>query len=122
MNHSIEHSTDRAPRVIPEMRPVMVKATVRKREVEPVDIGFCLDVARRKVGWNLDELAHALGKDARQVRRWISGDERTQMDVVFSVEQLRAPFVVALAELSGLDVVTTIAVRRPWAGEERRTA
>lgn len=120
MGVSVNYEADRRPRVIPEIHPEMAKADLRKAET--VDIGGCLDHARRVVGWNLDELAHALGKDARQVRRWLDGGERVQMDAVFAVPELRAPFVVSLAERSGMDVITTISVRSRWSGEERRRA
>ena len=120
MQSSVEREAVVSHRVIPDIRPEMAQAGLRKAET--VDIGACLDHARRVAGWNLDELAHALGKDARQVRRWIDGRERVQMDAVFAVPELRAPFVIALAERSGLDVVTTISVRSRWTGEERRRA
>lgn len=111
MQSSVERGTAGSHRVLAEMRPTMARATLVP-PLAPMDIGRCLDQARRCVGLTLKELAAALGRDARQVRRWIDGSERTQMDVVFGVEALRAPFVLALAELAGLDVVTTISVRR----------
>lgn len=95
----------------------MAKATLPalpKRENASflAEIGACLDAARRDVGWNLDELAHALGKDSKQVGRWLRGEERTQVDAVFGVAALRQPFVVALARLAGCGIETTIRVRR----------
>ncbi len=75
------------------------------------EIGGCLDAARRDVGWNLDQLADALKRDARQVRRWIAGEEQTQTAVVFSVPLLRKPFVVALAKLAQCEVETTVRIR-----------
>ena len=96
-------------RVIAEIQPEMAKADLRKAESEPLaeQIGGCLDDARRELGWTLDQLARALPapagaeiRDARQVQRWIDGKERCQVDVVFAVVALRAPFVEALARLS----------------------
>jgi glutathione S-transferase len=101
-------------RVISEIQPEMAKANLRKAESADAlkDIGECLDDARAELKWTLDRLAAELGRDPRQVRRWIAGDERTQVDVVFAVTELRAPFVVALAKLAQCEVTTTIAVRR----------
>lgn len=71
------------------------------------EIGACLDFARRSVGWTLDQLASELPpppkaekRDPRQVQRWMDGTEHCQIAVVFKVEALREPFVIALARLS----------------------
>lgn len=105
------------PRVIPDIKPEMAKAAladVRKPEIRQIwaGIGACLDEARRVVGWTLEQLAQELGRDPRQVRRWIAGEEQTQVAVVFAVEPLRQPFVVALAKLAQCEVITEIRVRR----------
>ncbi len=108
-------------RVLPEKASAMVGAVLRKSDSEDflAEIGGCLDFARRSVGWTLDQLACELpppaGKekrDPRQVQRWIEGDERCQLDVVFAVECLRGPFVIALARLAECDVETTVRIRR----------
>ncbi len=103
-----------APRVIPENRPAMLKADLRK--AENVDflaqIGACLLHARSLLGWTLDRLSVELRRDPRQVSRWERGEERTQVDVVFSVEELRQPFVIALAQLAECEVETTVRIRR----------
>lgn len=99
MPATLPKSPDTAPRVIPEIQRKPVKAVLRKSESDELleELGRCLDFARRFVGWTLDQLAGALGRDPRQVQRWIEGKERTQVDVVFGVKVLRAPFVLALA-------------------------
>lgn len=121
MASTLQNRGSNGHRVIPEMRPDMLKADVRKPESADsvADIGECLDYARRIVGWNLEELAGKLPappgsdkRDPRQVARWLRGEERTPVDVVFAVEALRAPFVIALAQLAKCEVTTTIAVRR----------
>lgn len=106
-------------RVIGEMRPEMAKATLPKGENVNflAELGGCLDAARRDVGWTVDQLAGELQRDSKQVARWIRGEERTQVDVVFAVEPLRSPFVIALAQLtakddSGVQVVTQISIRQ----------
>jgi hypothetical protein len=108
---------DGNPRVIPEIKRGMLPGRLRKAEIVPLmaQIGACLDFARRYLGWTLDELAAHLpapkkgeARDPRQVQRWIDGTERCQMDVVFGVEALRAPFVVALAKMAPRAVIRTV--------------
>jgi ribosome-binding protein aMBF1 (putative translation factor) len=92
----------------------MLKVDLPKGETRKLltDLGACLDFARRSVGWTVDQLAAELNRDSKQVARWMRGEERCQVDVVFGVRQLRGPFVIALAQLAECDVVTTISVRR----------
>lgn len=115
MDMSVASESEPRHRVISERRPEMARASLRsgERVVNAAQIGACLDYARRVVGWSLDQLACELGRDARQVRRWIDGAENAQVHVVFSVPDLREPFVIALAGLApGCDIVTTISIRR----------
>lgn len=114
MNSTVSHDLNQAPRAIGEMRPEMLKADLPKRENRKLleQIGACLDFARRMVGWTVDQLAAELQRDSKQVGRWIRGEERTQVDAVFGVELLRAPFVIALAQLAQCEVETTVRIRR----------
>lgn len=114
MKASVANESAVTHRVITDVRPEMARADLRSAEKRDLlaGIGSCLDYARSEVRWNLDELAAALKRDARQVRRWIAGEERTQVDVVFGVPELRAPFVIALARLAEYDVVTRIEIRK----------
>ena len=99
-----------AHRVIPDLPARMVKADLRKAEnVEiPVDIGACLDAARSEARWNLEQLAAALRRDARQVRRWIANEETVQLQVVMTVPELRRPFVIALARQTKCFAIRTV--------------
>jgi ribosome-binding protein aMBF1 (putative translation factor) len=101
------------PRVIGEKRSAMLKADLPKRERRQIlaDIGACLDEARRVVGWTVDQLAAELERDSKQVGRWMRGEERTQVDVVFGIEVLRGPFVIALAKLAKCEVETTVRIK-----------
>ena len=108
-------------RVLSEIQPEMVKASLRKSENDDFarEIGRCLDFARRSVGWTLDQLASELPppekaekRDPRQVQRWIDGKEHCQLAVVFAVECLRGPFVEALARLAGCFQIETTIRRR----------
>lgn len=100
-------------RVIRETRPRMAKAMLPKGEnaLYLVHIGGCLDEARRVVGWTVSQLADELDRDEKQVARWIRGEERTQVDVVFTVAVLQAPFVVAMARLAQCEIETWIKVK-----------
>lgn len=80
------------------------------------EIGAALDAARASVGWTVDRLAGELKRDPRQVSRWLNGAERTQVDVVWGVIELRKPFVIALGQRAGA-VATT---RLEWPEERKR--
>lgn len=110
MGASVALATLPSPRANAE-KPL--KVTLRKQESETpahamADIGQCLDAARVALGWSLDRLALELGRDARQVSRWLKGEEYTQVALVWSVVALREPFVTALARLAGAAVNTEI--------------
>lgn len=91
----------------------MLKATLPPGEKRSnlAEIGACLDFARRFLGWSIDQLAAELQRDSKQVARWIRGEERTQVDVVFAVEPLRQPFIVALAKWAACEVETIVRMR-----------
>jgi transcriptional regulator with XRE-family HTH domain len=96
----------------------MAKADLRKADGPDwrAAIGAALERTRLLAGFaSLKELAAAIGRDERQIARWIAGTERPQFDALFAVAGLRQPLVVALAELAqhdGVDIVTQITVRR----------
>lgn len=92
----------------------MAKASLRNTEEWRARLGQSLERARLLRGWSLKELADAVGRDERQVARWMLGTERPQWDAVFAVESLRGPLVIALAELAGtpIEVTTQITLRR----------
>jgi hypothetical protein len=114
MTPSVTDTPPTRHRVIPETpRPTMAKADLRKAEPGALLIGRALQRAASLLGWSLKELAGAVGRDPRQVARWIAGQERAPLDLLWDVETLRQPLVIALAErCDGCDVVTEIRVRR----------
>jgi len=93
----------------------MAKADLRKAEMPDwrAQIGTAIERARLLSGLSLKQFADAIGRDERQIARWIVGTERPQLDAIFTVRELRGPLVIALAELSQtVEVETTIRIRR----------
>ena len=111
---SIPPDTTSRHRVIGETKPMMLRADLPKRESADSlrEIGECLDFARRTVGWTVDQLSREIGRDSKQVARWMRGEERTQIDTVFAVAALRQPFVMALAKLAACEIETVVKIRR----------
>lgn len=115
MERKVASAMHPSHRVIGETPTRMLKASLPKGESadSTKEIGECLDFARRAVGWTVDQLARELKRDSKQVARWMRGEERTQIDTVFGVEVLRAPFVIALSRLAGeCEECTTLVFRR----------
>jgi len=97
----------------------MAKAVLRKADKPTmgehrIKIGAALERARTLRGWNLDELATAIGRDSRQIARWITGEERPHFDALFAVDdwRFRNALITAMAELgSGVVIDTVIRLR-----------
>lgn len=88
---------------------------MRRRTPESApELGAAIERTMHLAGLNLDQFASLVGRDARQVRRWMDGSERPQFDRLFAIPALRQPLVIALAEMAEQDVVidTVITVRR----------
>ncbi len=77
-------------------------------------IGAAMNRTRQACGLSVKEFSDRLGKDKAQVRRWFAGTERPQVDAVFAVKALRAPFVIALAgaDVEGVEIETTVRLKR----------
>lgn len=76
-------------------------------------VGGALSAAFKLAGLSQKEVAAETGRDQAQVARWVSGAENAPLGVLFAVEALRGPLVIALAGLADdIDVTTTISVRR----------
>lgn len=109
-------ASDRRAEVLRTDQPArMAKASVRFSDPDVLrrELGACIEAVRHESRLTLDEFAHALGKDPSQVGRWISGEDRPQIETVLAVERFQPLMVVALAGLSKqIEVVTEIRVRR----------
>lgn len=115
MGQSMAETPPRRHRVNGEIPRRMAKAVLPSGENGPafqLEIGRCLDDARRRLDWSVDRLAQEPGKDSKQVARWMRGEERTQVDAVFAVAALRVPFVICLARLAQMQVEETVTIRR----------
>ncbi len=104
------------------MSATLPVAVIDFRKVEldrwKVAIGAALRRAVTRRGWSLKEFAGEVNRDTRQCARWMAGSERPQLDVLFSIESLRQPLVIAFAELAGecVDVETIIRLKRQKGG------
>ena len=101
---------------VSETKPPMVKADLRKSEIAlwREQLGKAIERAKALSGLNLNQFADEIGRNERQVARWITGDERPQFDAIFASDKLRQPIVIALAEMAGdgVCVETIVRVRR----------
>lgn len=89
----------------------MAKARVRFSDVAAfrVDIGRCVERARLAMGWNLEQFAQACGdKDARQVQRWCTGQDRPQFDVLLAIHGYADELLIELARMHGARVYTRV--------------
>jgi|ERR1051326_3975274 hypothetical protein len=110
--------TAAAPAVISadrRSRPRLAKADLRKAEKgDWIALGQAVERTRTLCRLSLKEFADALGRDERQVARWIAGTEQAQVAVIFSVARFQSPFVIALAERAGegIEIETTVRMKR----------
>lgn len=95
--------------------PVMAKADLNRIETPWREhVGRAIARTFALAGVSQKEAAALLNRDQAQVARWVSGAERPAIDLIFSVPQLRGPFVIGLAELAGegVEITTAITLRR----------
>lgn len=119
MNGSVSHSGAMSHRELSDVRPRMAKADVRKAD-ESGDVAWrervakAIERTRTLSGLNLNEFADAVERDARQVSRWLKGEERPHLDAILANGKLRQALVVALAEMAGdgIEIETTVRIRR----------
>lgn len=88
----------------------MAKADLRKADgsAARAEAGRVIGLTQKLTGLSLKEFAAALGRDERQVARWIEGTERPQLDAILAAEQVRTPFVVACAKSTPQIEVETV--------------
>jgi ribosome-binding protein aMBF1 (putative translation factor) len=79
----------------------MARATTRTDDEQQTwrsEVAKTIERVRALSGMNLNEFADAVGRDPRQVSRWLKGEERPHIDAFFASEQLLEPLLVAFAE------------------------
>lgn len=101
--------------LLPEKAGPSARADLRKTEKDGWRlVGRAIDGCRWLCRLSVKEFAGLMNRDERQVRAWISGEEQPQVAAVFAVPLLQEPFVIALAEQAGSNVIvdTVITLRR----------
>lgn len=115
MSSSLIDSVQARPLLSSENRAQMAKVGLRSAEnIDPhyVKLGQCMQEVQRFLGLSLEEFAHALKKDVRQVARQMQGKERPQIEAVLAVDRFQGPMVVAIARMSsGVEVDTVHHIR-----------
>lgn len=100
MASTVAERTERAhlnSREIPQ--PRMAKAVLKNVEMDYRQlVGRAIQRAVALVGWTQKEAAGHVGIDQGQFARWINGQERPQLDKLWSVPALRVPLVQGFAE------------------------
>lgn len=103
-----------------DLKPRMAKvalAEVRKTDHE-ADlwqslVGEAVKTVQLWAGLSLKEFADRLGKNERQVARWISGEDHAQFGAIFAVPEFRALAVLALAQIAkeNVEVIHEVRIR-----------
>lgn len=91
----------------------MAKADLRKTEKPHAAMAQIVADVYDASRMNLDEFAGALGKDPRQVKRWMEADERPQVEAIYAIEDFRPLLLEAMARRTkGIRVSTEIRIER----------
>src|SRR5262245_53510881 len=99
---------------LPDKAAGMAKVSHVRPEKELTwdDLSWCLGHVQHHFRLNLDEFAHELGKDPRQVQKWLHAKERPQIEAAWAIPRFRRQLIIAMAHRAdGIDVMTTISVR-----------
>lgn len=115
MQNSLQQSLPPMPlNRLEDIHPQMAKAELKK--VETVDwrakSGWIVARTFQLAGVTHKEGAALMDRDQGQIARWITGIERHQQDAMLAVDAFRSWYPVAVAEAAGVEVETTIHVRR----------
>jgi len=98
----------------------MARADVRNADMDAefdeyrLKMGRAIGVVQNKYG-SLKEFAALIGREEREVAKWITAERRPHIDAIFAVQILRKPMVIALAaELASdcVEIETVIRVRQ----------
>lgn len=112
MADSINRPASPATLLLADVPVRMAKSSLRETE-HGAALGRIVERVRVLSGLNLQEFARAIGRNERQVYRWINNTERQQLEAIYIVPALSGFLVIALAEgVPSVDVITTITVKR----------
>lgn len=114
MSSSVANAAVSRHRLLPEKSGGQAKAEIRLAENWRIAVGNVIEDVRLLAKLSLKEFADRVGRDERQIARWIASTERPQFDALFAVEEFQQPLVIAFARLAGhqVEIETTIHVRR----------
>lgn len=78
----------------------MAKANVTGDDIDRMKaVGVAVFTAMTACKWGVKELAAKVGRDEAEVSRWLSGVRRPQFDLLFSIDEMQEPLVLALADV-----------------------
>jgi len=103
---------------LPERSEKPAKAGLRNPENPYRVIGEAIAITQKLSRLAPKEFAAKVGRDERQVARWMTAEERPQIETVFAVVEFQLLVVQAFAELAkparpeAIDLVTEIRIRR----------
>lgn len=98
---------------LPQKAASTAKAEIRKAEVAAGKraIGRIITRTRKIADLTQDEFAAAVGKDARTVRLWETGEERPAFDAIWAKEALRGPLQLAFNQEDSIDAEVMLRVK-----------
>ena len=100
------------PLGLPDVRARMAKAGIPKAKNHAA-LGLRVARVLELSTLSLKEFAALLGRNERQVGRWLDGSDRPQLELIYAVPSLQGHLVIALAEtVPSVEVVTEIRVKR----------
>lgn len=112
MADSIRQPSLPTPLGVPDGRARMAKAGIPKAKNHAA-LGRRVARVLELSALSLKEFSALLGRNERQIGRWLDGSDRPQLELIYAVPALNSFLVIALAEgVATVDVTTTITVRR----------
>lgn len=118
MPSTLANPGEHGPLVSSAIRPRMAKVHSSARGIPAIDpmwkvLAECIDEVRCDFRLTVDQFAHEIQRDARQVGKWLNASERPQIETVFAVERFQQSLVLALARrVRSIEITTQLTARR----------